>query len=125
LHHANFTSATGDFGTAGRFLECDGGEEDGWDAGLGSHGLEHGEVWGARSEGVAILLENGGEIFVNEVVERDGGWDPTVTVHAAVEPVLIAIGTSILARLFSSIGATAFVTVCLDNSAVSSRSWLW
>lgn len=87
LHHPDFACATGDTGVAGGFLECDGGEEDGRDAGFGSHGLEHGEVRRAGSKGVAIPLEHGCEVRVHEVFERNRGWDPSATVYAAVEPV--------------------------------------
>jgi hypothetical protein len=110
---------------AAGFLECDGGEEDGWDARFVGHVLEHGEVLRAGVEGVAILLEDGREVFVNEVVERDWGWDPAVTVYAAVEPVLITIGTSSLGGIRRSIGITALVTMCLNNSTVSGLTWLW
>lgn len=105
-------------------MECDGGEEDGRDAGFGSHGLEHREVRRAGGKGVAILLEHGCKVRIHEVLERDRGWDPSVTVYAAVEPVLIAIGTSSLGWLYSSIGTTTLFTIRLDNSTVSSRSWL-
>lgn len=94
LHHANLTRTAGDGWVAARFLKGDGSEEDGGDTSLGFHILEHGEVRGARGEGVAIFLEDVAEIAVDEVIERDGRRDPSRIVDTAVEPVLVTVGAA-------------------------------
>lgn len=124
LHHSDLARSAGDAGVAAGFLECDGGEEDGGDLCFLRHGFEHGEVLGALGEGVSVLLEYRCEVFVDQVVERHGRWDPTVTVDAAVEPVLVTVWSSSLGRLVGSIWIAALFTVRYDSSTVPSRCWL-
>lgn len=125
LHHPDLARTASDAGVAAGFLECDGSEEDGGDLGFLGHVLEHGEVLGALREGVSVLLEYRCEVLVDQVVERNGGWGPAVTVDAAVEPVLVTVWTSSLGRLHGSIRIAALVTIRYDDSTVSSRCWLW
>jgi hypothetical protein len=88
LHHANLASAASNVGPASTLLKGDGSEENGRNAGLAGHVLKDREIVLAGSEDIAVLLEYGGKILVDHVLEGDRGWLPAlVTVDAAVKPV--------------------------------------
>lgn len=87
LHDADFGRTTGYRGVTSRFLKGDRSEEDGGDTSLGGHALKRGEVWSAGGKGAAIVLEDGCQVLVDEVIQSDRGWYPAIAVDAAVEPV--------------------------------------
>jgi hypothetical protein len=68
-----------------------------------------------------VLFEDLGEVFVDEVLEGDWGWDPAVAVDAAVEPVLVTVGTSSSRWVGSSIGVTALAASCNNDCTARSR----
>jgi len=108
LHHANLTSTTVCIRVAAGLLECNGSEEDGRNASLIRHGREHVEIGLASSEWVSVFLENFGEVTIDEVIKSDWGRNPTITINAAVEPVLISIGTAGSSRIRNSIRVSAW-----------------
>jgi hypothetical protein len=121
LHHSDLGRTTGHRGVATGFLEGDGGEEDGGDTGFGREAFEDVEVRCARGKGVVVLLEDGGEILVHEVLECDWGWHPAVTVDTAVEPVLVAVGSAGGSRVGNAIGVTALASS--GNNDCTARAW--
>jgi len=118
LHHADFGGASRDGGVAAGFLEGNRGEEDGGHAGFGGHAFEDVEVRCAGGEDAVIVLEDGGQVLVDEVLERDWGWHPACSVNTAVEPVLVAVGSAGGLWLGCSIGGTALPASSYDDARV-------
>jgi hypothetical protein len=94
LHHANLACTSSDRGVAAGFLEGDGCEEDFGDARVGGGGLEHGEILSACIKGRTTLVDDFGEVAVDEVREGDRRRDPTIAIDTAVDPVLVAVWTT-------------------------------
>jgi hypothetical protein len=91
LHHANLTGTTRHVGSASALLEGNRGQEDGRDAGFVGEGLENVEIRCAGLEDISWLLENGRQVLVDNVLERDWRGDPAITIDTTVEPVLRAV----------------------------------
>ena len=87
LHHANLASTTSNVCSAATLLKSDRGQEDGRDTGFLGHVLEHVQVRRASLENVSGCLEDGGQVLVDDVLERDWRRHPAVAVDTAVEPV--------------------------------------
>lgn len=123
LHHANLTGTTRNAGSASAFLEGDGSQEDGGDAGFVSQRLENVEVRCAGFKDVSWLLEDSGQVLVDNVLERDWWRDPTVTVDTAVEPVLRAVWSGRGGGIRGGIWITAWASSGL-NDWTSRVCWL-
>ena len=76
LHHSDLARPARRAWVAARLLERDRGEEDGWHAGLRRHVLEHAQVRLAWRKHAPGRREHCREVFVDEVVECDRGWNP-------------------------------------------------
>jgi hypothetical protein len=110
LHHAILASTTPDLWSAAAFLKRNGGEEDGRDLRFLIHLFEDVQVGFAGLEDVSGLFEDGGQVLVDNVLERDWRRHPAVAVDTAVEPVLRAVGSGSRRRVGGSSWITALAT---------------
>lgn len=107
LHQSDFAVWSSCTGIAGRFLQGDRSEEDGWNASLTCYSIEVVEVALARSKDAVGLTEGIFERNVDHVAQVDGGRNPSTASDTAIEPIFRTVWTATRGWAGRSIWITA------------------